>query len=186
VQLIELQYKSRKITAISDTHGHHRELIIPDADFLIHCGDACTDGNEEELNDFFRWFSAQQARNKIFVAGNHDLVFDLEPERASRLVPHNVVYLESQYTLIDGISFYSAPARPWLHESPEERRMIDFLLTHGPSYSILDMNLGCRKLLSFVQQQQPVYQLFGHIHQMAQQSISKSNTHFINVSMNGI
>lgn len=108
--LIEFHYKNKKIVTISDTHGHHRELIIPNTDFLIHCGDACTDGNVEQLKDFFQWFSAQRARYKIFVAGNHDLPFDLDLEGAINLITNNVVYLENRYAVMDGISFYSAPA----------------------------------------------------------------------------
>lgn len=30
---------SVKIVIISDTHGHHSKLDIPEADLLIHCGD---------------------------------------------------------------------------------------------------------------------------------------------------
>ena len=181
--MIEIQYKNKKIIAISDTHGRHCELSIPETDFLIHCGDACDNGNEEQLQDFFQWFSQQKARHRIFVAGNHDLPFDLEPDSAADLIPHNVIYLENQYIVLEGISFYSVAARHWLHENPDEKRKIDFLLTHGPAKSILDIGSGCPKLLAFVRKQHPEYHLFGHIHQKAQQSLIKDNTHFINLSM---
>lgn len=181
--MTELHFKSKKIIAISDTHGHHRRLIIPETDILIHCGDACDEGDVDQLTDFFQWFSQQPARKKIFIAGNHDHPFDLEPEMALDLIPNNVIYLENQYTVIEGISFYSVSARPWLHESPEEKRTTDFLLTHGPCRSVLDIKKGCPILLKYVQQQQPAYHLFGHIHERAQQSIIKGNTHFINLSM---
>ena len=182
ILLIELYYKHKKLVAISDTHGHHRELIIPETDFLIHCGDACTDGDEEQLEDFFQWFSEQPERHKIFVAGNHDLTFDLDQESPIDFIPNNVMYLENRYTVIEEISFYSVPARLWLHEIPEEKRKIDFLLTHGPAYSVLDLKLGCRKLLSFVRNQQPGFHLFGHIHETDQRSILRGNTQFFNVS----
>lgn len=181
--MTQLHYKNKKIIAISDTHGRHRELVIPETDFLILCGDACYDGNEDQLEDCFQWFSGQPAKYKIFLAGNHDLAFDPEPDIVADLIPDNVIYLENQYTDIEGISFYSVAARPRLHESPEEKRKIDFLLTHGPYRSVLDIKKGCPKLLKFVQQQQPAYHLFGHIHERAQQSVIKGNTHFINLSM---
>ncbi len=184
--MTELYYKNKKIIAISDTHGHHRKLSIPECDFLIHCGDACDEGNEDELNDFFQWFSQQRARKKIFIAGNHDHPFDLEPEEALDLIPNNVIYLENQYTVIEGISFYTVAARPWLYEIPEEKRQIDFLLTHGPCKSVLDIKKGCQVLLKFVQKQQPVYHLFGHIHERAQQSVIMGKTHFINLSMEDV
>ena len=181
--MIELHFKNKRIIAISDTHGRHRELIIPETDFLIHCGDVCDEGNMEQLTDFFEWFSQQPARKKIFIAGNHDHPFDLEPEEALNLIPNNVIYLENKFTIIEEISFCSVAARPWLHESPEEKRKIDFLLTHGPCRSVLDIKKGCPLLFKFVQQQQPAYHLFGHIHERAQQSIIKGKTHFINLSM---
>ncbi|MBS1642779.1 MAG: metallophosphatase domain-containing protein [Bacteroidetes bacterium] len=181
--MITLHYNSKKIIAISDTHGRHKELNIPETDFLIHCGDACTDGDENQLNDFFKWFALQPAKHKIFIAGNHDLVFDLEPERAIDFIPKNVIYIENRFTVIDGITFCSLLARPWMHEKIEEKRHIDFLLTHGPAYSILDLQLGCKKLQTFVQQQQPIFHLFGHIHQTAQRSIINVNTNSINVCM---
>lgn len=28
-----------KIVAISDSHGQHRDIILPDADMIIHAGD---------------------------------------------------------------------------------------------------------------------------------------------------
>jgi len=179
--LIQIIYKSKKLSFISDTHGNHRELNIPQTDFLIYCGDACTDGNEEELNDFFKWFAEQKATYKIFVAGNHDLIFDLEPHEATLLVPKNIIYLENNYIITEGISFYSVSARPWLHEYPLEKRNIDFLITHGPAYSVLDLKLGCRTLIKFVEQQKPVYHIFGHIHETAGLKKAIGNTHFINV-----
>ncbi len=182
--MIELNHIGMKIIAISDTHGLHSKIDIPNCDILIHCGDACTDGNEEQLLDFFSWFSVQKASYKIFVAGNHDLIFDLEPSMAKMIVPKNVIYLENKQTLINKICFYSIPARPWLHEDPIVNKKIDFLLTHGPAYSILDEGLGCSKLLTFVNLAKPKYHLFGHIHQTSNQSSLSNFTQSYNVCIN--
>lgn len=180
--MFHLNYRQQSIIAISDTHGRHRELRIPEADVLIHCGDACTDGDMNQLEDFFNWFSMQPARHKLFVAGNHDLPFDLDPDEAASLVPANVMYLEDRWKVIEGIVFFSAPARPWLHEMPHSSpEKIDFLLTHGPAYSILDKGLGCTELLSFVQQNKPAYHLFGHIHETTQQQATDNHTCAINI-----
>lgn len=178
--MIEINYKSKTIIAISDTHGSHRKLILPKCDILIHCGDACSHGNEEQLYDFLQWFSEQNATHKIFVAGNHDLMFDLEPEDAITILPNNVIYLENRYTTINGISFYSAPARPRLHELPTIDKKIDFLITHGPAHSILDENRGCKTLLKFIEKQKPKFHLFGHIHSNAGLEVTIGDTKFIN------
>lgn len=45
------------IIAISDTHGRHRLLLVPEADVIIHTGDACEDGDEDQLLEFFHWYS---------------------------------------------------------------------------------------------------------------------------------
>jgi Icc-related predicted phosphoesterase len=180
--LINLNHKSKKLTFISDTHATHQNLIIPTTDFLIHCGDAFNDGNEDELKDFFKWFSEQEATYKIFVAGNHDLIFDLESEEAKVMIPKNIIYLENNYMVIDGISFYSVSARLWLHLYPLEKRNIDFLITHGPGYSVLDLTLGCKTLLKFIENENPKYHLFGHIHEMFGLNITIGKPQFINAA----
>lgn len=40
-----------QILAISDTHGKHRELKIPDADILIYAGDITRGGKKEQVVD---------------------------------------------------------------------------------------------------------------------------------------
>lgn len=103
-------------------------------------GDACKNGDLEELLDFFDWFSKTPATHRIFVAGNHDLSFVLSPDLALNLVPKNVVYLENRRETIEGIVFLSLPARPWLHAMPEKDfGEIDVLLTHGPAHSGQEM-----------------------------------------------
>ena len=42
-----------RIIAISDTHGLHRSSPVPEANIIIHTGDACEDGDEGQLLDFF-------------------------------------------------------------------------------------------------------------------------------------
>jgi len=179
--MFHITYKQKSIIAVSDTHGRHGELHIPPTDFLIHCGDACTDGNKSQLDNSFRWFALQPARHKLFIAGNHNLPFDLEPEEAINMIPPEIVYIENRKVIIEGIVFYSVAARPWLHELPDTKGEIDFLLTHGPAYSIVDLGVGCHKLLSYVRQTPPAYHLFGHIHELAQQDQKTKETTFFNV-----
>lgn len=179
--MFQISYKSKSIIAISDTHGKHRKLNIPACTILVHCGDACNDGNESELEDFFAWFAQQKSTFKIFVAGNHDLMFDLEPEMAMKMAPSNVLYLDNKKVVLFGVSFYSVPARPWLHSSPTIQHDVDFLLTHGPAHSVLDFNIGCKTMQLFVEKQKPVYHLFGHIHQTQGFTFNNRNTQFVNI-----
>lgn len=65
-----------KIIALSDTHGRHLGLNVPDGDIVVHCGDLCSHGNMADTNSFINWFGALPHRYKIFIAGNHDWIFE--------------------------------------------------------------------------------------------------------------
>lgn len=46
-----------KILHLSDTHGCHRRLKdLPEADVVVHSGDICMVGSEQEAIDFLNWF----------------------------------------------------------------------------------------------------------------------------------
>jgi hypothetical protein len=51
---------------------------VPKSAFLIHCGDFCVNGNENQINDFLNWFSKAPAKHKILFTGKHDFPFVLE------------------------------------------------------------------------------------------------------------
>lgn len=92
---MRLDYKGKHLFAFSDTHGMHRELSIPkDTDILICAGDVVSDFQEDGLSDFFDWFSSCPAQLRLFVPGNHEIIFDLCPEEVHRLIPENVTLLE--------------------------------------------------------------------------------------------
>ena len=65
-----------KIAVISDTHGQHMGLALPDADILVHCGDFSNHGTYLDAVKFVNWLGAQPHKHKIFIAGNHDLYFE--------------------------------------------------------------------------------------------------------------
>jgi len=72
-----------KITFISDTHTKHRfcEHALPGGDILIHSGDLMNSGwSKREVIEFLDWFSEQLYEHKIFIAGNHDRIFEMNPE----------------------------------------------------------------------------------------------------------
>ena len=106
-----IEYKNHKIFAFSDTHGFNDRLQMPkDADILICAGDCCKDCNQwdaidEELQRFFDWYSRQPAKLRIYVPGNHDVIFDLNPEEAVKMIPASIVLLEDCGIEFEGISF---------------------------------------------------------------------------------
>ena len=45
-----------RIVAISDTHGHHRDIpYIPDGDVFVLAGDFLYFGEQNILDDFYLW-----------------------------------------------------------------------------------------------------------------------------------
>lgn len=174
-----------KIIVISDTHGEHDELIIPECDVLIHCGDMTSLGKEHSVREFMNWFSnLNQAKHKIVIAGNHDFFFERKGKYARNLVPLNVIYLENKMVEIEGIKFYGTPVTPpfhnWAFNVPENELIkywndiptdIDVLITHGPPKGILDVSpwgkvhTGSQNLYDqVVNRIKPKFHCFGHIH----------------------
>ena len=180
-----IPFKGHSIFAFSDTHGMYRRLAIPaDVDILICAGDACEGFNPADLQDFFSWYTSIPAKLRIFVPGNHDRIFNQEPTRARNLISGGVVYLENEGLEFDGIKFYSVPARPYLSDNQVTiPANIDFLITHGPAYSYLDRDLGCKNLFLSVASARPKYHIFGHVHEEGlQRKAMLGSTTFLNVS----
>lgn len=174
-----------KICVISDTHGEHGELVIPQCDILVHCGDSTSLGKEHSVVEFLNWFSSlEQCKNKVFIAGNHDFFFERKVEYAKTLIPENVFYLEDSVIEIEGIKFYGTPVTPvfhnWAFNKTEEQLTdywkdipegIDFLITHGPPLGILDVSPWTKKHCGsetlkneIFERIKPKYHCFGHIH----------------------
>jgi Icc-related predicted phosphoesterase len=173
-----------KIVCISDTHGKHAALRLPEGDVLIHAGDFMTYGDRlSEIASFNHWLSKQPHRHKIVIAGNHDLLFESDPSLA-RTQLTAATYLENSAVEIEGLRLWGSPQQPrfldWafnVDRGPAIRRywnMIpagtDILITHGPPFGILDTitssdeHLGCEELAVAVQRVRPKLHMFGHIH----------------------
>jgi len=178
----------KRIEAFADTHGRHREYQYDReaTDILVCAGDVCDAGNEAQLRDFFVWFAAQPAKHKLFVPGNHDLPFDVNPEYAAQYyVIDGVTCIECGGVTLDGVYFYILPARWTLHERLYLPNNVDVLVTHGAPSHILDDNgrWGCSILLGLVRKAQPKIHIFGHIHQNGQQKTVFGKTSFYNVAV---
>jgi len=188
-----------KIIAISDTHGLHKSLTIPDGDILIHAGDLCNHGTLEEVIDFNDFLGTLPHPHKIVIAGNHDFCFEKDRKACEEILT-NCIYLEDQEVTIDGIRFYGSPWQPWFYdwafnlERGSEIRAkwdlipdgIDVLITHGPPYGIGDLTFrkdhaGCQDLLEVVERIKPGLHIFGHIHE-GYRITSNGKTTFINAS----
>src|SRR5437868_14905360 len=101
-----------KIVCISDTHNCHDQIEIPESDILVHAGDATTSGTVEQVKAFNAWFSSLPHRHKIFIAGNHDWLFERNNELARQLLDAEITYLQDSSVEIEGLKIYGSPWQP--------------------------------------------------------------------------
>ena len=206
-----------KITVISDTHTKHGLIPmedLPGGDLLICAGDIMNSGyNKNDILDFCTWFhSLEQYDKKIFIAGNHDRMFENHPEGVEELlnIYLDIDYLQDEgYDLYDldtdrSTKIYGSPWQPefysWAFNLPKNSLQLaakweaipdntDILITHGPAFGTLDTvagrpwdNLGCELLAQRIEVIKPKIHVCGHIHSGHGYEF-KNGTHFFNASV---
>lgn len=146
------QHDFMRIVCISDTHNCNERIFVPEGDLLVHSGDATISGTAEEITRFDKWFSALPHKHKIFVAGNHDWLFERDNARAQRLLDPSIIYLQDAAVEIEGLKIYGSPWQPRFYdwafnlgrgaEIAEKWKLIpndvSVLITHGPPKRTLD------------------------------------------------
>ncbi len=104
-----------KFTCISDTHQKHDEIEVPEADIVFHSGDS-NSGSLPRLRNFLEWFSELPHKHKVFIAGNHDWVFQRNHKKALEMVKEyedkGVIYLQDEEIILEGIKIYGSPQTP--------------------------------------------------------------------------
>ena len=185
-----------RIVAVSDTHGYHRKLDIPDGDIFIHAGDVTMEGELDVAADFAKWVRELPHAHKIIVPGNHDFCYDISSiryqERAAQLLdlPRTHFLIDAARTLEvreQKIRLYGAPwvanLKGWAFWDRNRDRFesaprdIDLLVTHGPPYGIRDaaqfndaIHYGSKHLVRYIQRCYGLkLHIFGHVHEGAGQ-----------------
>lgn len=171
---------------ISDTHGTHEQLKVPEYDIVIHCGDEAnswdTSTNTTESLEFFEWFDHLPGE-KIFIPGNHSMAVS-----KGLIKPRNTTILIDRKHK----NIYGSPWTPTSHDSRwaytkkrQDMKKIwdriqpcEILATHGPPRGILDLakdykgtglvHCGCTNLHKAILKVQPRIHAFGHIHTSSQ------------------
>lgn len=164
-----------RITVLSDTHTRHGLIPmedLPGGDILIHAGDIMNSGyNKNDILDFCTWFhSLKQYDTKVFIAGNHDRMFENHPEGVEELINPflDIDYLQDEELVLYGdgpngdypennIRIYGSPWQPWFYDwafnLPRNGIQLagkweaipkntDILITHGPAFGTLDTVIG--------------------------------------------
>ena len=199
--------KNQIITFISDTHTKHKQIEkdLPGGDIIIHSGDMSSVGHKHEIENFCKWFDKLDYTHKIFIAGNHDFLFEKNPTESYNIIKSfdNITYLEDNLIIVNDIKIWGSPWQPefynWAFNLPkngielEEKWNnippdVNILITHGPPFGHLDavinenINLGCQLLENRIEKIKPNIHIFGHIHSGYGYKFY-NNTHFINASV---
>ena len=179
-----------KIIGISDSHGSHWDIKVPDGDILVHAGDFSSQGRLPDTLDFLRWFNTHPHKHKIFIAGNHDWLMEQDPNfwRIIKMEFPNLTYLQDEACEVEGLKFYGSPQTPrffnWAFNRDRGADIkrywdkiptdTDVLITHGPPYGICDEayrvgfntteHAGCKDLLDAIKRVKPKIWMGGHIH----------------------
>lgn len=181
-----------KIWHISDTHGFHKQLTVPEGiDLVIHTGD-CSNRmdpytNEPEVKQFIEWYEQIPIPNKIFIPGNHDTSIERNLIKGGDFITRGIYLLNHDWIDIDGIKIFGSPYTPtygqWAFMKSRETinrvweqipEGMDIVGVHGPCKGILDLSYNRINELEFcgdsalrkhiLYRVKPKYFLSGHIH----------------------
>ena len=181
-----------KIWHISDTHGFHHQLNIPEGvDLVIHTGD-CSNRmdpytNEHEVRQFIEWYEQVPIPNKIFIPGNHDTSIERNLIKGSNFISAGIHLLNHDWMDVNGIKIFGSPFTPtfgnWAFMKSRETinrvweqipEGMDIVAVHGPCKGILDLSRNRQNVLEFcgdgalrkhvLDRIKPKYFLSGHIH----------------------
>lgn len=187
-----------RIVCMSDSHGRHGSVEVPEGDVFLHAGDFTMQGREKEVRAFADFLRALPHRHKIVIAGNHDLTFESSPSQARSWLGETCTYLECSGVRVGGLHFWGSPHTPrffdWafnVDRGPAIARVwaripadVDVLVTHGPPRGVLDgvsrgTNEGCDDLMAAIARVRPRVHVFGHIHEAAGE-VERDGTRFVN------
>jgi len=197
-----------RLVALSDTHGYHKKLTVPDGDILIYAGDFSMRARLSDVVLFANWLNSLPHEHKIIIPGNHDVYCEGDTDWARKeFSPAH--YLLHSSVEVAGLRFFGSPyssaifePSKWAFDYPpngsQSKRLwsqiptgTDILVTHGPPKNILDRvlyadpgedpNVGDHFLMWNVARIQPRLHIFGHIHEGYGSCLPEVGTHFYNV-----
>lgn len=199
-----------KIVCLSDTHRKEKNIVPPDGDILVHCGDYSFQGSEKETAEFAAWLAGLPHRQIVMTWGNHERGPERDPA-LHRAILQNVgprlTLLEHSAATVEGIRFFGSPYTPrfcnWAFnvdrgpalaalwsQIPDDTEV---LLTHGPPAGILDQveagwgrfdNVGCEDLARRITQLPRLRaSIFGHLHLQGGRTETHNGVQFVNAAV---
>eukprot|EP01059_Diplonema_ambulator_P028219 TRINITY_DN46974_c0_g1_i1.p1 TRINITY_DN46974_c0_g1~~TRINITY_DN46974_c0_g1_i1.p1 ORF type:complete len:267 (+),score=52.99 TRINITY_DN46974_c0_g1_i1:49-801(+) len=145
------KYSGKRVVCISDTHGYHEKLDLPEADLLVVAGDIMLmdrfqpmSQSKAKVRAFGKWVRRQKCRNCVVVGGNHDIAFEqLGAEEMKSLLGPGVTYADHELLNIEGLQVFASPRSFGVSKNVafQGRRNpfgdvpkgVDILITHHPA-----------------------------------------------------
>jgi Icc-related predicted phosphoesterase len=193
-----------KLWVISDSHGFHRYLDVPEVDMAIFCGDESNSfdpaKNCYEAKDFLDWYNELKIPYKIFVPGNHSTSIFRGYIRKEEYM--NIIWFFNETKIINGLKIFGSPYTPrygewsYMYNRKDAYKYWDCIeegtsitINHGPPQGILDLaedendrsrivQVGCKTLFSKIKEIKPQLSCFGHIHSCRKKGIYNNGVYY--------
>lgn len=95
------------VTCIACTHEHESQIVVPGGDLLICAGDVSFYGDPVPIGLFCQWLERQPYKKKVFIAGNHDFLFQEDPILARDIYSaYDITYLQDSSIEFEGKKIY--------------------------------------------------------------------------------
>ena len=199
-----------RIVATADTHqtllgrwgpGPVIVMNIPDADVLIHAGDALTAGTEEEYRLFRLWMMTQPHKRKIYVPGNHDMFVEWHYDYVrDDLMQFGCDVLGRYDDLVTTLpNGWRVGGLPYVTNLPrwafnrtdqgitdylEMLGYCDLIVAHSPPAGMLDgSHYGTTALRDYIFKYKPKVVICGHVHEGYGKLVINEHTTLYNVAM---
>ena len=92
-----------KLVCIADTHGRHRDVILPKGDVLIHAGDISVHGERQAFEDFNKWIYDLGFDIVLFTKVNHDRC---RATMIQKLVPNGIMLNDTDWKYISRVDYW--------------------------------------------------------------------------------
>ena len=137
-----------RLVLLSDTHGLHRKISIPDGDVLVHAGDFRGEGEAVEARSFGAFLRGLPHPNKAVISGIHDRSLEADPSLGPEVFA-GCQYLLDSGVEIDSVTFRGSPWQPWFFDIAFKARVLrrDYLL-RGPRHGECSRVSLCPRLAS--------------------------------------
>lgn len=181
-----------KFLLLSDLHGH-LPSISQKCDAILIAGDIMPAYDHHFVfqrswfyREFLPWACGQKCDKVIFIAGNHDFMFQREIPNIN--FTDKLVYLQHESYSYQGLRIFGTPYQPvfcdWAFNVGDDKREIlfsqipkgvDIIISHAPPFNCVDKtkaypgypssHVGCKFLRKYIEENQPQLCLCGHIHE---------------------